>query len=316
MTIGLSLLGVSLTVVAITPGVAVLAIGVLGAGAGAGVTLPAIYAMIPVITPPGLSSRATARVLLGWALSLMLAIPGAGAAAAILSWRGSFAILAIVAIAIATLTRLLPRPRRADVVRPRLRDALTNRSVILLLIATAMFMAAFYGAFAFFGTYVRDQLDGGPVVSSSIALAYGVGFAAASVVHRWPARVDRWMLVLTFGVLVILYASMAASAATLVGVLTLAAVWGFVNENALTTLVGRLTRARQSAAALALYNAVTYSFAAAGIAAAGVMNSWMGFAGVGMGAAFLVAVALVPLVADARANARDVHDLAGPSATS
>jgi predicted MFS family arabinose efflux permease len=293
---GLVALGVALLLVASASTLLVLLFGVLLAGIAAGVVLPAVYALVPTLVAPELLGRAMSRTLLGWALSFVIGIPMAGVVAEWAGWRGALVLLAVVAVVTALLAVTLPNSGGHGATVAGLRHALRDRSIVLLLGGIAAFMAAFYGVFAVEGTAARNSLEEGAWLPSAIALAFGLGFSVASALQRWVERLERVLLPVAFLLLVGVYALLPVANDHLVSVLLIAVIWGFINESALTALVTRITRHRDAAAALALYNTVTYFAAAAGTAIAGTTLATVGFPAVGAGAAATCFVGLVAVL--------------------
>ncbi|MFE3168853.1 MFS transporter [Streptomyces sp. NPDC059224] len=294
---GLAGLAAGLVVVASASDGLGLLTGVVVAGAAAGIALPAVYGLVAVMVDGELASRATSRVLLGWALSLVVGIPVAGLIAQLFSWRSAFVVLAALALVAAVFGLGLPSADPPEERRPQFREVLSDRAVLPLLGAVAAFMATFYGVFAFVGSDARAHLGHGPGLSSAVALAYGCGFASAGLLHRWTNRLERILLPLTFAALIAVYALLPLADRTLPTVLLAAAVWGMVNETALTMLVVRISRASAASEALALYNSITYISAAVGTACAGAIVSSVGFARLGLAAAVVCAAGLLMVAA-------------------
>ncbi|MEU3979293.1 MFS transporter [Streptomyces sp. NPDC026672] len=300
VTGGLAALAAALLLVASATTGPLLLLGVLVAGAAAGVALPAVYLLVPALVDRDTAPRATSRVLLGWALAFVIGIPVAGAVAEGTSWRGAFVVLAALTLASAVCGRALPASRTPEAARPRFREALDDRNLVRLLAGVVAFMAAFYGVFAFVGTDARLRLHQGPGLSSAIALAFGCGFALAGAVQRWTARFDRSLLPPAFACLVGIYALLPYADRTLPTVLAVAALWGFVNETALTLLVVRVSHGPGASTALALYNCVTYVAAAVGTACAGAVLSGAGFPALGLCAAAVCGLGLAAVLGTSR----------------
>lgn len=317
---GLLTLAVALIVIALSSNGEVLTLGVVSAGLGAGLALPAAYGLVPVVVEPEYVAVATGRVLMGWALALVLGVPVAGVVAVTLTWRGSFLVLAAASIIAAGCCRALPTAGAAlttssasgsDAARAGLEDALRadsesppdsiravlrSKGSVGILIAVAAFMGAFYGTFAFAATAARAELQEGPLLASGITLAFGLGFSGASAIQPYVVRFERVALPVLFAVLVVLYAVLPIASESVLMILSVAALWGFVNENTLTALVSHLARGPAPQAALSLYNTVTYLAAAAGIATAGVLTSNGGFTSVGLAAAATCLVGLASVL--------------------
>ncbi len=88
-----------------------LAAGQAVAGAAAGVLLPVAYATTGELAPADAQTRALGRVLLGWSVAMVVAVPLAAAAGGVVGWRGALAGLAGLALVLVGLLGRLPEPR-------------------------------------------------------------------------------------------------------------------------------------------------------------------------------------------------------------
>ena len=263
------------------------------AGLGAGVALPSIYALATAIAPPGRESAVLGRVLAGWSISLVAGVPASALAADLAGWRAPFLALA----ALATLALLgaarLPAGGGAETSGGRSRPLapLGYPNVPTLLTVCLVFMAAFYGVYAFVGDHVRTALGVSAGGAGLLVLAYGVGFGGASLGDRLidragPGRVLPRALLAVAAV----YALLAPATASFPTVVALAGLWGFANHFGLNALILLLSRARpdRRGAVLGLNSAVTYLGALLGTGAAGVLYPRAGFAALSFTAAGLV----------------------------
>jgi predicted MFS family arabinose efflux permease len=161
-----------------------------------------------------------------------------------------------------------------------------------LLAICLVFMAAFYGVYAFVGDHVRATLGVPASGAGLLVLAYGLGFGGASlgdqlIDRAGPARVLPWAMLAVAAV----YALLAPATASFPAVVALAALWGLMNHFGLNALILLLSRARPDGrgAVLGLNSAVTYLGALLGTAAAGALCPRAGFAALSFAAAGLVA---------------------------
>ncbi len=313
LSAGLIALALALVVVATASSWVGILVGVLLAGTAGGVALPTVYALVPALVEDTSTTRAMSRTLLGWALAFVVGAPLAGTIASWSSWRVAFLVLAAAAaVNGATVLRLPP----GDPLPPatgNARAVLGDRNMVLLLIGVAAFMATFYGSFAFTGTAARQQLGQGPWLSSTVALAYGVGFGLGSMAGHWAEHHERVLLPATFVTLIVVYALLPLTTHAVAAVLLITVAWGLINEICLTTLLTRIGRHPRAAYALALYNTVTYLAAAAGTAAAGTLFSRYGFTAIGIAAVIVTISGLVAVLLAGRLRRAPLS--CGPSRT-
>jgi predicted MFS family arabinose efflux permease len=257
----------------------VLAAGQAVAGAAAGVLLPVAYATAGELAPASAQTRVLGRVLLGWSVAMVVAVPLAAAAGGVVGWRGALAGLAGLSLALVGLLGRLPGPRSSRAAGGSdgpggggYATALRRPGVRPLLLVVLAFMGAFYATYAYLGHHVRAEEGVGAAAAGLVALAYGVGFGAAGLLD---GRVDRAgparLLVPAVLALVAVYGLVPLAAGALPAVLVLAGVWGLVNHLGLSLLVALLSLAGGAARGpvMALYSAATYLAASLGTAGLG-----------------------------------------------
>jgi predicted MFS family arabinose efflux permease len=269
------------------------------AGLGAGVALPAIYAMATALAHAGAVSRTLGWVLTGWLVALVLGVPAAALLAEVASWRAPFLALGIAATLVIAGSAVLPADRRRR--RSKQGEALPAPlaplrypTVAPLLLVCLAYMAAFYGVYAFLGDHLRATLDLPARDAGLVVLAYGVGFGAAGL---GDGAIDglgaRRVLPLALLAIALVYAGLAALR-SLAAAAALACAWGGANHLGLNGLILLLSRAKPEArgAVLGLNSAVTYLGAALGTGLAGAIYARAGFAWLaGCAALLLVAAA-------------------------
>lgn len=246
------------------------------AGLGAGVVLPATYALATKTAPKGEEARVLGRVLTGWSVSLVLGVPVSALIADAFGWRACFVVLALLALAACAGLRMFPkdipdkRKKRLSYVRS-LRNAMTLEITLLLAICFA-FMTAFYGVYPFIGDHARSLLGTSTSFAGLFSLAYGIGFGAASLADGLLDRTDtKRLFPLVLFVIGLAYAGIAPASVTPLSLMAICLLWGFLNHFGLNILVLLLSRAAGDArgAVLGVNSAVTYLGALGGAALLG-----------------------------------------------
>jgi predicted MFS family arabinose efflux permease len=140
-----------------------LAAGQAVAGAAAGVLLPVAYTTAGELAPADAQTRAPGRVLLGWSVAMVVAVPLAAAVGGVVGWRGALAGLAGLGLVLVGLLGRLPEPRTA---RPAgtgggYAPALRRPGVRPLLLVVLAYMGAFYATYAYLGHHIRSEEGAG-----------------------------------------------------------------------------------------------------------------------------------------------------------
>ncbi len=276
-----------------------LAAGQAVAGAAAGVLLPVAYATAGELAPPDAQTRALGRVLLGWSVAMVVAVPLAAAAGAVVGWRGALAGLAGLALLLAGLLGRLPEPGTA---RPAggsggYARALRRPGVRPLLLVVLAYMGAFYATYAYLGHHVRAEEGAGAAAAGLVALAYGAGFGAAGLLDGRADRIGpARLLVPAVLALVVVYGLVPPAAGRLATVLVLAVAWGLVNHLGLSLLVALLSGAGGPARGpvMSLYSGVTYLAASLGTAGLGPLYERHGLTAVAAVSAAALLLAALP----------------------
>lgn len=268
------------------------------AGLGAGVVLPASYALATIVARPGHEARSLGRVLTGWSISLVAGVPGSALLSDALGWHAPFLALAALAglavLGVGWLPRDQARRPTGEVPDYPPLAPLREATVPKLLFICLAYMAAFYGVYAFLGDHLRALHAISAGRAGLFVLAYGLGFGLASLAD---GLVDRWGAARAFPSALLLvaavYALMAPAARLEAAIIPLAALWGFANHVALNILLLLLSRVRpdRRGAVLGLNSAVTYLGALIGVGAAGIAYEAIGFAPLAGGAAGALALA-------------------------
>ena len=290
-------LAISLCISAVAPLVWVLIAAQGVAGLAAGVALPAIYGLSAEIAEKGHESQTLGKVLTGWTLSLVVGVTFSSMLSDLVSWRAVFFLLSLVA---ALLAGLLTRSGRAkpvlikkDEVSPSPLKALRIKGLPPRLLMVSAYMVAFYGAYAFLGTHLTEQLGVSTTIAGLAALSYGTGFSAVTPLDRF---IDQYGEVkaapFIFLTLTVAYCGLAVVCENAASMIALCALWGAANHLGLNLVVGALTALQptQRATILGLYSAVTYVSMFAGTIAYKPLFEAQGF----MWCALLSALCILP----------------------
>ncbi len=227
-----------------------LIIGQSLAGLGAGVSLPAIYALAPMIAPKGQETKIVGRVLTGWSLALVAGVPVAAFLSESFGWRAAYYLL--FCLSLLTLVMMFASVRSFSAVTSARDETVTDSTGIFaplfvsgamtLLLMNFLYMASFYGTYSYLGTYLRDVYKASTVEAGYSVLAYGIGFGIASIadpvvdkygVHRMSGYI--------FASLILIYLSMYFSYPTTLHIYGICVGWGISNHlglSAIITLLG------------------------------------------------------------------------------
>ena len=259
------------------------------AGAGAGVALPAIYGITAEISPKGQESRYMSRVIFGWSIAMVAAVPIGAFLSDIFGWRQMLMLGGSVTfITILFAFKVLPPSKPAEArVRMGRFVPLTLPGGMTQFALCLFFMMSFYGGYAYLGDHTRTTFGISATAAGLSALFYGVGFGLAALVSGVIDKYGRNIVLPTgLGLAVFLLASLsiAPSFATF---LLMVFVWGFINHFILNMIVVGLNALAPNnrGAVMGLYSATTYTAAAIGVLLMGQMYEGIGFVAVALTAA-------------------------------
>lgn len=231
-------------------------------GIAAGVIIPGTYALTADLTPDHMRSRAMGRVITGWSIAMVAGIPFAALVADLVSWRGTFVIVAGLAAVMIFGIGLLPRAQSSAASRPvPYRQALAVKGIPIVLFATFVNMLAFYQTYTFLGDHVRHLHHAGAWLGGLLACSYGVGFGLAVFFDGWIDRVGpARLLALSLFALGINYILLPLSTLNIVTAVAYPLVWGLVQHIGMNTLVSYIGRAPQAerSTAMGLFSFITY----------------------------------------------------------
>ena len=232
------------------------------AGLGAGLALPAAYALAAHIAPPGREAQTLGTVLTGWTLSLVAGVALSALLAELIDWRAVYGTLSTLAALLALLlSRTIDAPRKSGGPATSPLTALSVPGIGRALLVAVAFMLAFYGYYSFLGAHVQGVLGYSTAAAGLMPLSYGIGFGLAVRLDPWldqagPARAA----LPVFGAITVIYLALGAAAPFYPALLALSFVWGAMQHLGLTLIVGRMIalEPQQRGAILGLNSCVTY----------------------------------------------------------
>jgi DHA1 family inner membrane transport protein len=259
----------------------VLVAGQFITGLAAGVIIPGIYALTADLTPDHMRSQAMGRVIVGWSVAMVAGIPIAALIADLIDWRGTFLAVSVISAGMIFGIGLLPRTTAAAAARPvPYRQALAVKGIPLALIATFVFMIAFYQTYTFLGDHVRHLHQAGAWLGGLVACSYGLSFGLAvffdHIIDRvGPARLMALVLV----VLGVNYILLPLSTLNLWTAIAYPVIWGLAQHVGMNTLVSYIGAAPSTvrSTAMGLFSFVTYVAVGLGGAVYGSVYASYGF---------------------------------------
>ncbi|PJE29964.1 Predicted arabinose efflux permease, MFS family [Pseudooceanicola antarcticus] len=230
-------------------------------GLGAGMAIPAIYALAPELGPEGEEKRSMGIVLSGWTLALVAGVAGSGFLAEWAGWRAVYlALLLCMSLLYVALRRTDLSVRTTGSASTPL-TALRVPGIARGLMAAGLLMTGFYGTYAFIGAHVAEGLGRGTDAAGFVTLCYGVGFGLSSFLDRYLDRLPQHLAgAISFAGLGLVYMAMAAGSGHFVLLSVLALFWGIVQHLGLNFVVSRLAGldSSQRGAILGLNSSITY----------------------------------------------------------
>lgn len=264
------------------------------AGLATGVALPAAYALAALAAPPGQAARVMGQVLSGWTLSLVAGVTLAALLTDLIGWRMVYGGMGLATLGVLVGLQGLPSAPRGSATSPL--SALRVPGIGRALAAMGALMLAFYLSYTYLGAQVTETLGRSTAAAGLVALSYGVGFGASTLLDPLLDRLGpRKAGVPLFALTILLYLAMAAASGDYTALLLVAFVWGITQHLGLNLCVGRLVALdpAQRGAILGLNSAITYLAVFGGASLGGVVFATWGFATIPiLSAALLAAVTL------------------------
>jgi predicted MFS family arabinose efflux permease len=231
-------------------------------GLGAGMAIPAIYALAPQLAPKGEEKRTMGLVLSGWTLALVGGVAGSGFLADWAGWRAVYVALLISLLIVRLGMTHVDLSVGAMAARPSSPlTALAVPGIWRGLYAAGALMLGFYGTYAFVGAHVDVALGRGTDGAGVVTLCYGLGFGLATFIDRYTDPMDpRYVGGLAFAGLTLIYLIMSWGGSGFYLLMGIALFWGVVQHVGLNFVVSRLAGLdpSQRGAILGLNSAVTY----------------------------------------------------------
>lgn len=256
------------------------------------------------IAGPGKSGRAVSVVYLGISAAMLFGIPLGTLASDAFGWRGAFALLAVLSLAVAVLMAIsMPTVRAAHPVamRDQARIFKSRFFVANVLLSILVFTAMFTGY-----TYLAEMLEKSAGIEPARVGWWLMGFGAVGLFGNWLGGlwVDRKPLATTALFSIVLALGMAASTALAglgLGFAIALCVWGIANTALYPICQIRVMKAASGSQALA--GTINVSAANGGIALGaligGVSITAWGVGNVGYVSAAIAALAALasPIIA-------------------
>lgn len=189
--VGLVLFIAGLVLAALSPSFRILLLAMVITGTGGGMYLPAAYALVGDHVPIRTRGHVMGQVMAGWGYAIMLFLPVGGVLADSIGWRAGILLLAVTAGLALAASRLLPgspATTPTDTRRPTFRTlssaVFRDPGARRILLVNVCNMVAFYGAYAYLGTWLRTDLGMGSDTAGLLILAYGAGLALITLNSR------------------------------------------------------------------------------------------------------------------------------------
>ncbi len=300
---GLGVFTLGLLGAALAPGFSLLVLALVLAGIGASMYVPTAYALVGDHVPFQQRGRVMGLVMAGWGYAIVLCVPLGGYLADVAGWRSAFLLLAAVAALALLASRLLPDspPGASGQPRPNLRSlsaaVFLDPGARFILVVNVCNMTAFYGAYTYLGTWLRNGLGLGSDGAGFVILAYGAGLAVTTLNSRVLDRIGhRHTLYLAH--LGLMAGWVAVALGTSAAWVMLALFWVGIAQGA--ALVGQSTLCSHQSdhgrgAIMAFFTCTTYIGVFAGAALFAPVFTVQGYLAVAVFAALLNGTASVVL---------------------
>ena len=282
-----------------------LTMGQLLAGLAAGVALPAIYALAPMIAPKGEEAKIVGRVLTGWSVALVAGIPLGTFLTDQFGWRIVYYVLATISafalfsyylrshLMLHIQPALSPKAPRATFLK-NLFSPFTIASVPSLLAINFLYMTAFYGIYTYVPTYLKVLRGISATEAGAIILFYGIGFGIGSFMDRFIDRLGAGMALLSSLLAITgVYLLIPLDFVTGQFVYGIFLLWGLVNHFGLNCVIVLLGQAKtlNKGRVMGMNSAITYLGGSMGSAIFGMIYHSASFLTICIIAAGLTALA-------------------------
>lgn len=298
---------VSAVVTALAPTYAVALAGRTLGAAAVGLLWSTVNAHVAELVPDRVLGRATAVVLGGATLGMVLGTPVGRFIADLSGWRASFVVLAAASLVTAVLVaRVVPaRGTAGGMEAGRASGARPLAPMVAVALLVAVVLVGHYGAYTFITGLAVEPADRLPGGMGALLLVFGIASAVGvALAGRVIGRTGPALVVATAATAAALLALLAAETQPVAGVLVVAA-WG-VASGALPplaqTLILRLAGPERRTLAGALIPVLFNGGIAVGAAVAAGLVAREGVGSLPVPSAVLVAVAAVGLLVVGRAR--------------
>lgn len=197
-------IAVSNLLLAVAPDYRVAVVARLVSALGHGVFWSVVAAMAARLLGPDRAGRATAVVFAGNSLAFLLGLPLGSWLGATIGWRPTILAVAGVAALAAALIRVTVDPmpaRRSTAPMSEVRQVVTDRSLVLVNLATVVVVTGHFAAFTYITAIIADHVGLTGSATSGLLLAHGAaGLLGLVLIGRHVDRRPRsTALVVTAG---------------------------------------------------------------------------------------------------------------------
>lgn len=249
------------------------------AGAAAGIALPSIYGLTTSVARKGQEAQTLSRVTFGWSISLVAAVPLAAYFTDLMGWRHTLASLGILHLIMLLPLRIYKGPPTPAATKFSLIMPFTLKGSLSIYAITFIFMAGFYGIYAFSGAYAVNYFAQSTTNAGLLALVYGIGFGTASFFAKYLDRMSP-NITLPIGLLgaTAIICAIVIAPTYQIFLITFT-FWGFLNHFVLTLIITRITdlTATHKGAVLSMYSGITYIASMVSILAYGSIIETRGY---------------------------------------
>lgn len=270
--------------------------------AAAAIYTPQAASTIALIVPEKERASAISFVFLGWSMSIAAGLPLVTFLAVHLGWQGAYGVIAALAAAILVL-HAIGLPSGLTGTPLHLRDWATvakNRSVLLLLLITALWTSSQFMIFPFLGPLLHALAAAPPAVAATFFAIVGIGgFVGNVIATRIVTRIGAFKTSVIFASSLMLGTVIWAAGAGFLPVMGVAVAFlglGFAALNSMqqARLVGAAPTL--AAATIALNTSLLYVGQAIGSGVSAQLLARASYFEIGYGSLVLMAAAMAAIL--------------------
>lgn len=257
---------------------------------GAAVFTPQVAATLALMVPPEQRSTAVTSAFVGWSLASVLGMPIGNLLADTLSWRASFAAVALLGLVSALIVwRVIPAGMRvAPLSLQSWSEVLGTARLRWILLATMAWCTGHFAVMGYITSALREGIDASPALQAGLMGLMGVcGLVGNIALSRWVSRIGadrgaRIALGFVFWGLLMWVAALSGLKATW-AVTVAIFVWGLGNFAFTSSQQARLAQSAPdlASASIALNSSSLYAGQAMGAALGATLVVALGYDALG-----------------------------------